>query len=263
MKFMRITIIVVVLFSLHTLLYSENDDSSFFSQFIDTSTVDKLFSKGELLRTLKKGSQLLYLPEISYKNDIIKEYHSHDSILGVEVLRVFKTSNKLDFDDEKTVLKLYNSLLSISRLKGLKYFSQTRQKERTLFYDSYVVDPETKSRKLKDPILKKPIPEKKIFIFQDDSTFRKNSYSVLYHYTKTGFVIKIENVTTMSYLFVPLIKPRDMITYMVIIPGKNSILFYGLSFAHFNAFPTLAERNLMSFYYRLIAMYNWFIKQLD
>ena len=195
---------------------------------------------------------------------MIKEYRSLLPDMGVEILKLYRAKKRVNFSSEKSKLLIYNIVHSISTLKGIQYYSHTHKKIRVLFYDSYVIASPERPTRVKDPVLHKLRNYDKIYIFQNDSTFGKNILVVEYRVNNNSSIsIRIENINTMKYLFIPLIPPHNMVTYMVVIPGSNSILFYGLSFSNFKNIVPVGKENVVSFYNRLIAMYNWFVTQVN
>ncbi len=252
------TVVAIILLSLPIQLTAEENS---FKNFIDNTTYQELIKHGEIKHSFTKETKLYLIPNIPTKDEMLQNYKSISPDMGVEILKLYKTNN-MDFSSPKAKLLIYNLTHSISSLKGVEYYSHTRKKLRTLFYDSYVVDSPENREKIPDPISKKIKPYDRIYIFQNDSTFGKNIFLLEYKTTSQLINIKIENLTTMKYLLLPLIPPYRMVTYMAIIPSRNAILFYGLSMSNFKNIIPVGKENVASFYYRLLAMYNWFISSI-
>ncbi len=259
-----ISIILLVLLIFPTQNIYSDEYNNYYREFISRNIYNKLLSAGEVEHSFTQKTELYLLPNIPSRKNMIEEYLSVLPDMGVEILKLYRVKKRINFSSKKSKLLIYNIVHSISTLKGVKYYSHTHKKIRTLFYDSYVIASPDNPTKIDDPISQKLKNYDKIYIFQDDSTFGKNIFSVEYTLNSSySIIIKIENITTMKYLFIPLIPPHKMVTYMIVIPGSNSILFYGLSFSNFKNFLPVGKENVVSFYNRLIAMYNWFIAQMN
>ena len=160
-------------------------------------------------------------------------------------------------DTQAGWLLLYNALHAVSTMKGIPYYSASRGISRVLFTDSYVIDSADKKNRVADPVFDEIPPEDLIFTFQEDSSFGKNVYEEHFSEREDHFVVKMENLTTISFLFLPLIQPRDLVSQVVLIPSGNEVVFYGVSYLR-TAFP-LGDRHSreQSLKNRLVAMENW------
>jgi hypothetical protein len=148
-------------------------------------------------------------------------------------------------------------------MQGLQYYSVTRDRMRTLFAQSYVVtDPESLHR-VPDPLVAEIPPYNKQYIFQEDLTFGKNVYSAGYLSRNEGFVLEYRNLTQMRYYFIPMVKPQDSLTVIMVIPLGEDLLFYGVMAAHAVSLFGLERSREESFYNRLNALYGWYVREVE
>ena len=95
--------------------------------------------------------------------------------MGTEVLSVYRNES-VDFDSPESRLRIYNILLSMSTMKGTQYYSASRERMRTLFAESYVVDGPNRQNRLPDPVVQEIPPTSKLTVLQEDLTFGENLY---------------------------------------------------------------------------------------
>jgi hypothetical protein len=62
----------------------------------------------------------------------------------------------------------------------------------------------------------------------------------------------------MRYLLLPMVKPLDSVSFILLIPSGEEILFYGISGARTMRLLGLERSKEDSFYNRLKAIYGWF-----
>lgn len=260
---MRITTVSIILFlSISTAIYCD-DYVKYFSAFITSNNFNELKEKKELTHSFSQKATIKLITNTRLKKLIDEDIKRVKPTLGVELVKLFPVSPKINLNSDKNLLMLYNLLHSLHTLKGITYYSATRKKRRILFYDSYVIDNPVSKNRMSDPEYQSIPENNEIYIFQNDSTFGKNIYSVNYMANRQRIIMRTVNLTTIKYMFLPLIKPSSLINYFVIVPGKESILFYGISFAGFNRNIPLIGNHIDSFYNRLKAMYSWFIDQFN
>jgi hypothetical protein len=182
--------------------------------------------------------------------------------VGTEVLSVY-TDRSVDFDSPGSRLQIYNILRSMSTMKGIQYYSASRERMRTLFAESYVVDGPAAENRLPDPVVQEIPAYSRLYAYQEDLTFGENIYSTEFHYSGDYFLLDTTNLTTMHYYFFPMVRPENSITLILLIPAGEQLLFYGATGAHTLRLLGLARSREDSFYNRLKAIYGWFSERMD
>lgn len=257
---------------------SAANDAYEYNQYLSEDVLSELHSHSELIRTIDSASRPLLVPFVSSHQAIIRDIVHLQPTTGVEMLALYTRNVAQNASQNATqnasqnaapthstidMTKIYNILRSISSLKGIRYFSASRQRMRVLFKDSYVIKSSNNVTKIEDPLVTVIPSVNEIYIFQEDNTFGKNKYRVAYIFPGSSIVMKIENITPLKYLFLPAVPPTKFITYFVVIPGEQGILFYGISCVQSALFFKIFEGHIQtSLYNRMKAVFDWFIERL-
>jgi hypothetical protein len=234
---------------------------SAFESFLPAQVYDRLLNEGELRNSLHQDSSLQLIPDVPARSGIEKRIRELRLTVGTEVLLVY-TNKARDFDSAESRLRIYNILRSVSTMKGIQYYSASRERMRTLFAESYVVDGPEGKKRLPDPVVKDIPAYSKLYALQEDLTFGANIYAMEFRYSVDYFLLDSTNLTTMHYLFLPMVKPENSVTVILLIPAGDQILFYGAVGAHTLNLLGLARSKEDSFYNRLKAIYGWFSKRM-
>jgi len=166
--------------------------------------------------------------------------------------------------EEQQKLELYNLLHRVSTLQGLTYGDE---KKKVLFSESYTIkNPEDKKSKVEDPVAQ-ALPSIDItYVCQEDSIFGKNIYQHTYQVSQDEVFVDITNLTTMKFLGISFVKPKDMALYLSATKTQEGILLYASTtlattepkvsflFWSFN----LADESMN----RIIAYQDWFRTQV-
>jgi hypothetical protein len=158
---------------------------------------------------------------------------------------------------------LYNATLAIGSLAGIEYFSASRNRMRTFYETSTVIDgPETK-RPQNDPVYTYPPTELVIYARQKDLTFGDNIYKYTYYAQDHALIFVQENLTAMSVGPIPVVGKNRLRSVIAVIDAGDSLLVYVASMAKAASFPGMNERAGRSFSNRAEAILSWFSRQAD
>ncbi len=126
--------------------------------------------------------------------------------------------------EEQRKLELYNLLHQVSTLEGLQYGDA---KKEVLFSESYTIkDPENKKSKVSDPVVQTLPSIDTVYVCQEDSIFGKNIYQHTYQISEDEVFVDITNLTTLKFLGISFVKPKDMSLYLSTIQTQDGILIY-------------------------------------
>ena len=148
-------------------------------------------------------------------------------------------------------------------MEGIEYYSASRKRMRTLFAQSYVIDGPEKQERVPDPLVREIPAYSRLYIFQEDLTFGENVYRSEYRYSEQYFFLTNRNTTTMRYFLLPMVRPEQSVTYILLVPAGKELLFYGATGAHTMGFFGLERKKEESFYNRLKAIYGWFTERAE
>jgi hypothetical protein len=250
------TIVLLVLWAASNFAESTTDT------MLAPELLERLTLEGELRNSLSEASPLQLIPEVSIRPEIEERINELDLSVGTEVLTLYR-NEAIDFDAESSRIKIYNILRSISTMEGIEYYSASRKRMRTLFAQSYVIDEPDKQERIPDPVVTAIPTHSRLYILQEDLTFGENVYFSEYRYSGQYFLLTNRNMTTMRYFLLPMVKPEQSVTYVILIPAGKEILFYGAAGAHTVSFFGLQRRREDSFYNRLKAIYGWFTERVE
>ncbi|GHT48439.1 hypothetical protein FACS1894102_1470 [Spirochaetia bacterium] len=181
-----------------------------------------------------------------------------------------------DFKSDKWTLgekvKVLNLITSLSTLTGVQYYSESHKKTRTFYEDSFVIKDLNSKTKIPDPvfdltngILKETnnnisVNDNKFVIYakQKDNTFGENIYKYDYTVKLDAIVFVQQNITSISYGIIPLIKKENLNTVVALIDNKEHITIY-IAILALTSIPQSLERRVnASFTNRADAIISWF-----
>ncbi len=224
---------------------------------LNSVQIEELFEQGELLHTITPEEGPRLVPGQQFARSITADFESIDYTIGVEVLNIIHREN-----NELNVAAAANLLLELSTLKGLEYYSASREKMYTLFVQSYPIDdPETENR-IPDPVVTEVPAGGSVTLFQQDKTFGKNKLALTYDVTESTIHMVTENITRFNWGLIPLMKPGRLHMHILIHLTENFILYYGNFGAKALRIRLFEKRINESFYNRLVALYGWFEQKL-
>lgn len=245
------------MFTLLLLLPGVCSADSAVQSFLPAPVYERLVSEGELRNSLHRDGPPQLIPNVPARREIEARIRELEITVGTEVLAVYKNADG-NFDSPESRLRIYNILRSLSTMKGIQYYSASRQRMRTLFAESYVVEGPDGEKRLPDPVADEIPAYSKLYALQKDLTFGENIYLMEFHCSGDNFLLDSTNLTTMNYFFLPMVKPENSVTLILLIPSGQELLFYGAVGAHTLGFLGLARSREDSFYNRLKAIYGWF-----
>ena len=226
------------------------------SRYLDPASVQKLRNGVSVTSTVVTGGSLALIPAVSSRQDIAADFAALRPDVAVEVLRLIPGS-PAGRETSDQWLRIYNALHAVSTMKGILYYSVSRGKERVLFTQSYAISSPEKPVRIDDPVFESIPSDGVLLTFQEDGSFGRNSYEESFRYRGDHLVVKIENLTTISFLFVPLMVPRNLVSEVVVIPAGPDLLFYGLGYLHSNVPIADRRHSEESLSNRLTAVANW------
>jgi hypothetical protein len=85
-----------------------------------------------------------------------------------------------------------------------------------------------------------------------------------YTFRAEQFLMTITNETTMVYKIVPLVRPGNLKTFLIVQPDPESgtITFYGNLAVRVPGMFGMEDRARDSFFNRIVALHDWFSREL-
>jgi len=148
---------------------------------------------------------------------------------------------------------------SISKMKGIQYYSNGAQKWETLYHKSNLID----SPKTKNPIpddLSGDVNGKSFYCHQEDNSFGTCIYKLDYLKRTSPNEISVcfTNAESLKYGFITAVKPGNLKLNLVVIEQDTYYLVYIYVQAKYPSIPFLESRLNRSFNARVDAIYKWF-----
>jgi hypothetical protein len=236
------------------------------TDFISAGQAGSLLAGESTVVTQFKDPEPQLLPRHSgLKRQIDALQAELDPGIMVETLHIYEKPR----DAQKTAWNaseeaaLYNSVLALSTLAGLQYFSASRGVMRTFYETSSVIDNPTAKKPLPDPVFPRPPAELTVYARQKDLTFGDNIYQYDF-FSSPGIMIFVQqNLTALTAGIIPAVGKNKLRTVVAILDAGEYILVYAVSMAKTVALPGMKERVGNSFANRAEAVLHWFKDQAD
>jgi hypothetical protein len=158
---------------------------------------------------------------------------------------------------------IYNSMLALSTLAGIQYYSATRSAMRVFYETSSVIDGPSTKRRIPDPVHSRPPVHLTVYARQKDLTFGDNIYQYDFHSGRGALIFNQRNLTSFYYGIIPVIGKEKLRSTVAIFDTGNYILVYIASMAKAASVPGMKDRVGSSFANRAEALSKWFTDQAD
>lgn len=225
---------------------------------------------GELLSENTTDGDIAHIapPSVSVKEkiDYVLRLKKGFGVAISSLLPYPESWNKMT--EEEQMLKLYNTLLSISTQKDLTYIShRAGDKEKTLFEDSSMLSSSNKKDRIEDPTVT-AVPEyAEYYAYQKDTSFGGNVYLLKYKAQDNEIFMEISNYSELKFMGIGLVAPGKVNMVLDIIPTEEGIYVYAMA----SVKDKTPKINLvfysvdleLSFYNRIVALRNWLNQELN
>lgn len=242
------------------------DYNKYFSNF-SQQNINELEEKGSVINSnvdYQEGFDLI--PDnFTFKDEFLTSVAEYDPELCVELLFMF---DKPDLEGEELTKMLQENILAVSEQVGIEYFSHNRNRMYPLIKKSYYVTDRKKKKKVDDPVINSLERLRDYVIFQEDTTFGGNYYSMK-SLVQNGVVWnQMINLTdlTVFFVFKALNRGALRVDYFII-PNEDKIFVY--SVVQIQDPPHITEilgREVNipgSVRKRIQAIIEWFIKRIN
>ncbi|MFW5994522.1 MAG: DUF6675 family protein [Spirochaetia bacterium] len=165
--------------------------------------------------------------------------------------------------DSQEQLTVANILRNIESMEGIEYYSERRDRMRTLFAkSSRISGPEDTEPVPYEPVTTIPDSET-VHALQEDLTFGENIYRFQYERLSNAQLLSIENLERLTYGILPAIGRENLRMFVVAIPVEQGLLFYGAAAVQVPTLMGLGNRIATSFENRVNALAQWFEDMLE
>jgi hypothetical protein len=111
--------------------------------------------------------------------------------------------------------------------------------------------------RVSDPVFDSLPEEGSFFTYQEDTSFGKNIYRTYFRTSVDHLWVRTENVTPITFLLVPVIPAGGFVSFTLLIPAGEELLFYGVALLR-TTFP-IGDRDSRtdSLTNRVMAISDW------
>ena len=225
-------------------------------------------SRGEVLsRAHFNKSPLELTPDDPYLKKTIAEItETLAPSLIIESLCIYqkpKDARPFLSSGEKT--RLFNGIVSLSTLTGLRYYSASRKEMRLFYEQSVVIDAPGTKKAIDDPVFTaQNLPAHwTLYAKQKDLTFGENIYQFDFTIQERSILFVQTNLTAMYYGIIPVLGKNKLRSIVAVLDTKGAFLIYMVSMADAISFPGMKNRVGASFAARSEAVLGWFTRKAD
>ncbi|MDR1362470.1 MAG: hypothetical protein LBJ35_00255 [Spirochaetaceae bacterium] len=157
---------------------------------------------------------------------------------------------------EKTAV--LNTLVSISSLAGIQYYSASRKKQRVFYAESSVIDNPLEKNPQADPVFTDDAPPGfTLYARQKDLSFGDNVYRYDYTVHDSAIIFTQTNCTPLRYGIIPAAAKENLRVVVAVIDADEYFLIYAASLAKVPSLPVINKKAGASFAARSEALIKW------
>ena len=247
-----------------------------FAQF-SKEEMDKYKAAGETFHRFKESCDKPYLvPQTPFSKEvneyifgnlddaqITKSGYTSEALFYVTKDTLIEKSKNQDKSKVDTSVNAVSKIVrSISKMKGMMYYSNTRKRYEVLYKEAYRIAAGTSSRTMSQVA---DDPEGKegntVYAMLDEHTFGKANYKIDYLKADKCVVMKMQNTTDLSYGIIKAVKPGDFKMAVMAVDAGDGYFFYVAMNVDFMSMSFLEEKMNRSFTARIRAVKDFIIEQ--
>ncbi len=222
----------------------------------------ELVEEGSLKHFFTDSVNLALAPQLPGLENTRTALEEMEPKIGVEALFLLRDRLAGDSEAERD-LALYNIFRSVSTMEGIEYYSASRERMRIFYEESYAVaDPDSREPR-PDPTVSEIPRRDRIHVYQRDSSFGRNVYTVEYVRRENVYLMSMTNLTRMYYGIFPVVAPENLEIHLTVVETEEGYLFYGACGVNVISLFGLEDRAKDSFYNRIEALYRWFRSRVE
>lgn len=245
-----------------------------FAQF-SPENMDKYKAAGEALHRLEKGDDKVeLLPQTAFseeiKNYIFGNYsdktgYASEALFYVTKETLIEKSKNQDKSKIDTSVEAVSKIVrSISKMKGMMYYSNTRKRYEVLYKEAFRINTKVSVAHPPYPYAADD-PEGKegdtVYALLDEHTFGKAEYKIDYLKNDKCVAMKMENMSDLSYGFIKAVKPHDFKMAVVAVDVGDGYFFYVAMNVDFMQMSFLEGKMNRSFTARIRAVKDFIVEQ--
>ncbi len=161
--------------------------------------------------------------------------------------------------DERGTVDLFNSLRRVSELSYIQYYNAGTDRTHDLFHESQAIDNPDDRRIIPDPVLAELPRDDLVWVLQGVPPFGDIVSEYRYRSENGAFLFFGTNHEAMPYRGFRVVRPRNMVTAILVVPTDEHVLMYGLGGVRaFTVFGLLDDRIESAFSGRTDGIFAWY-----
>src|SRR5574344_1215159 len=215
-------------------LYAQEQKSTVYAaeDIISASVLKELKEKGGLVHTLEKGdSKLTLVPDTPLARKAVTFLSSSEGIPSfvsenLHIISKAELLSKSKSGNQDASIEVVSKIMrSVSKMKGMVYYSNSKKRWDTLYSESYLID---------SPETKKQIPDNLdgsadgllLYCYQKEHTFGDCIYQLDYSQTENEVSVQFMNLEPLYYMFIRAAKAKNMGINLVVTDCGDSYAVY-------------------------------------
>jgi hypothetical protein len=233
-------------------------------ELIGADLAGELLREGMIIKLQLKNPQPALIPRNVLAGQLVDNIMKNlNPSVAAESLYLYKKPSGSAAWSDAERNALYNEVLSLSSLKGIQYFSSSRNKMWTFYETSMVIDGPESKNPLPDPSYSVPPREISLYARQKDVTFGDNIYQYTYYARQDSLVLTQQNLTNMRYKHITMVGKNKLSSLITAIDTESYLVIYAVSMAKVISLPLFNQRIGRAFSTRLEALLTWFSGRAD
>lgn len=238
---------------------------------LDDSVKNEVKETGRIYHRLDKensGRYLLPESEFSESTDAyVFGTNADDAGYASEALYYVKKSELVEnstnpekAEVDTSIQAVSKIVRSISKMKGMQYYSNTRKKWETLYSDSYRIENSSSTEPVPD-LLDGTADGQTMFAYMVEHSFGKGIYKIQYNENSRAVAMRMENVSALNYGIIKAVNPGKLKIAINIIDDGDGYFVYIALCADTMKLSAFEKKMNKSFQSRLDAIFKWLTLQ--
>lgn len=249
--------ILTLLLLLTTTIYSMEMDFNAVTKGLTDQQREDLLKNGEITQYHTDMFTPELLLDAPLSKDLLNRHNSTESNIGSEILMLNSDPAVIG-----STLDYYKALLSVESLEGITYYSESKERDRVLFEESWFIDNLDDKTKLTQPQTDSVETEVKYLIHQKDTTFGDSESQVSYYSRDSVLNMHLINKTPLKLSIIKAVDKERLSIDLLVVPTDMGVLCYGLISSKTIKLSIVEKRAAKSFYNRIVAINRWFFDQV-
>lgn len=235
-------------------------NSEYISELRENNKISRFFTE-------KDNSDFQFYPDLELSKIATKKWKStrQDSpnftIESIYRLEKSKADKEFTGENFEKILfedaKIKKILRSVSKMEGIKYYSNSRKRTEILYSKAFTVNNPTERKKIVDNF---DYSENPIYVLLDDNSF--GEYLSIINYDSKDFENCFEyvNIDNINYGIIKAVEPYNMQVFIDVINCENEIIVYVYIQSKMDVPAIFKNKIYDSFVARTDALFEWFKK---